>query len=139
MGIFYEVQGSMKVKDTRKTRKLLAELNDNLGEIDSEVVDNDDKTFTVNINGGMFCSYSTAEEVDTFIKAFGPHVVEVGYFDTCCENNEHSDLWVGKPDEVEKAIRASKVETARQAIKALTEEEWEALHDEVTDAHFWIG
>ena len=138
MGVWYGVQGSVKCRDSRRSRKVLAELTDGLGEIEAEVEDHDDKTFTVTLNGGMYCSYGTASDVDDKITALGPFAVEVGYFETNCED-EKGDLWVGKKADVEKAIRAALVREARDALKKLTAEEAEELLSEAQDPHFWIG
>lgn len=129
----------MKCRDTRRSRKVLAELTDGTGEIESEVIENpDDKTFTVELKGGMHCSYSTASDIDDKITALGPFAVEVGYFETTCED-EQGDLWVGKKADVEEAIRAALVREARDALKKLTAEEAEELLTEAQDPHFWIG
>jgi hypothetical protein len=138
MGVWYGVQGSVKCRDTRRSRKVLAELTDGLGEIEVEVEDHDDKTFTVEINGGMYCSYGTSSDVDDKIAALGPFAVAVGYFETLCED-EKGDLWVGKPADVEKAIRVALVRDAREALKKLTAEEAEELLSEAQAPHFWIG
>ena len=81
MGVWYGVQGNVKCRDSRRSRKVLTELTDGLGEIEVEVEDHDDKTFTVTLNGGMHCSYSTAADVDDKITALGAFAVEVGYFE----------------------------------------------------------
>jgi len=138
MGVWYGVQGSVKCRDSRRSRKVLAELTDGLGEIEVEVEDHDDKTFTVTLNGGMYCSYSTASDVDDKITALGPFAVEVGHFETDCEDQK-SDLWVGKKADVEKAIRLALVLEAREALKKLTAEEAEELLTEAQDPRFWIG
>ena len=124
MGLFYQIQGSMTVKDNKKTRKLLAALDDVLGQIDYEVVDNTEaKTFTVEINGGQFCTYGCADELDKALMAFDNHVVEVGHFDTCSENDEHSDLYVGPKADVEKRIREVLMSSAVSALELLTNAE----------------
>jgi hypothetical protein len=138
MGVWYGVQGSVKCRDTRQSRKVLAELTDGLGEIEAEVEDHDDKTFTVTLNGGMHCSYGTASDVDDKITALGPFAVEVGYFETDCEDQK-GDLWVGKKADVEKAIRSALVREARDALKKLTAEEAEEVLAEAQGPHFWIG
>jgi hypothetical protein len=138
MGVWYGVQGSVKCRDSRRSRKVLAELTDGLGEIEAEVEDHDDKTFTVTLNGGMHCSYGTASDIDDKITALGPFAVEVGYFETDCEDQK-SDLWVGKPANVEKSIRSALVRDARNALKKLTAEEAEEVLAEAQDPHFWIG
>jgi hypothetical protein len=138
MGVWYGVQGSVKCRDSRRSRKVLAELTDGLGEIEAEVEDHPDKTFTVTLNGGMHCSYSTASDIDDRITALGQFAVEVGYFETDCEDQK-GDLWVGKPADVEKAIRAALVREARDALKKLTAEEAEDVLAEAQDPHFWIG
>jgi len=137
MGVWYGVQGSVKCRDSRRSRKVLTELTDGLGEIEVEVEDHDDKTFTVNLNGGMHCSYSTAADVDDKITALGPFAIEVGYFETICED-EKGDLWVGKKADVEKAIREALVREARDALKKLTAKEAEVLLAEAQTPHFYI-
>jgi len=137
MGVWYGVQGSVKCRDSRRSRKVLAELTDGLREIEVEVEDHDDKTFTVTLNGGMHCSYSTAADVDDKITALGAFAVEVGYFETICED-EKGDLWVGKKSDVEKAIREALVHEARDALKKHTAKEAEILLAEAQTPHFYI-
>ena len=81
MGVWYGVQGSVKCRDSRRSRKVLAELTDGLGEIEVELEDHDDKTIT--LNGGMHCSYSPASDVDDTITALGLFAV---YSETNCED-----------------------------------------------------
>lgn len=97
----YSVKGSVRCHDTPHSRKVLDGLTDGLGEIEVEVHDHDDKTFTTQIAGGLHCSYSTASDLGSKITALGPFAIEVGYFETDYDG-EKGDLWVGKEADVQK-------------------------------------
>lgn len=123
MSCWYGLNGEVTVRDTRKSRKVLSELDEIIGEIESEVVDDAEaKTFTLKLSGGMSCSYSTASDIDDKLKEFGPFAVGVGYFETNCDD-EKNDLWVGEEKAVAQAIRESLVREASAAIAKLTPDE----------------
>ncbi len=64
---------------------MLVELTDGSGEIEVELEDHDDKTFTITLNSGMHCPYSTASDVDGKITALGSFAV---YSETNCEDEK---------------------------------------------------
>ena len=142
MGVWYAVEGEMRVKDTKKTRELLEQLEEDAStEMNVGVEEHDDKTMTVSICGGQQCSYSTCECIDNALIAFGPYLADKSKA-VCFRTNlddEEGEVWVGSEKAVKKGQRAALVDEAREAIRKLTPKEWEDLYEEVTDPHFWIG
>lgn len=139
MSSWYGIQGEVRCHDTPQSREVLQQLLDLVDRFDCqiEVDEKDDGSFTVLANAGEYCSGSTAMEMDDAILALGPYAIEVGYFATTYED-ETSDLWVGRPDEVAKAIRAAVVRDAKAAMKKLTAEEGEQLMLELASTPgFW--
>ena len=137
MSCWYSVDGEVKVKDTKQTRALVAELEHNCGEIEVSTEDHDDKTFTLTVSGGQMCSYTTATEIDATLEKFGPFVVgDAACFNTNCDD-EDGEVWVGKADKVAKGQANAKLEAARAAVKELTEDQAEQLVKEMQSPDFW--
>jgi hypothetical protein len=140
MGVWYGVNGEMKVKNTPEVRELVNVLEDNCGEIEVVWDDHKDGTATLSVSGGEQCSYSTAAYLDECLQNFGDHLADPNaafLFETRCDDDT-DEFWVGTDEAVKKAIRNALVENAREAIRKLTPNEWEALSAETMDANFWI-
>ena len=137
MGCWYSIEGEVKVKDNKKTRKLVEELEKNTGEIEVNTEDHDDGTFTLALSGGQMCSYTTATEIEATLVKFGPFVEgEAACFNTNCDD-EDGTCWVGTVEQVEKGRRKATMERAVAAVKELTEEEAEELVKQMQSPDFW--
>jgi hypothetical protein len=137
MGCWYSIEGEVKVKDNKKTRKLVEKLEENTGEIEVNTEDHDDGTFTLSLSGGQGCSYTTATEIDATLQEFGPFVVgDAACFHTNCDD-ELGEVWVGSEEQVKKGQAGAALDRARAAVKELTEEQAEALVKEMQSPDFW--
>jgi hypothetical protein len=129
MSIWYTVSGELQFWNTPEAEAAVKRLAGQTEQhrIDLHLIGVGGGQMKLAIRGSDRMTASTAVDIDEALQAMGPYVVRPAKIRTSCDYEE-DDYWVGKPKEIEEAVRREKIGEARKLLEGLTpEDRFEAI------------
>lgn len=133
MPAYFTIQGSVQVEDNATTQEICSGLMLRYEGISFQTVDvggDDGKSshtvLFLEINDGWEMSYVGIEQFINRLSRLSPFAIEVGVFETDTDGNKDT-IWIGKPEEVAAAKLEDKINTAREALDDLPDDERKKL------------
>lgn len=129
MSVSYEIPGVVfQMQDTTEARLQLSELRAELGEIQCTEDSPREGVLQVYLNGSDLFSASAAMRIEDRIFCLSPWILHAVKVVTYCADEE-AVLWLGPPEEVQKAQTEEARHNAYEAMKKLTPEDQKTVFE----------
>jgi len=126
------MSGSVKVRNVKKSQAIIKSLIEEYDDDELQVTsESKDGITTLEVSGGILCSYSTVREIENKLLELSPYAVgEAGRFDMKTGEDDKDILWIGTEEQIHKATRKKLITELTELYNQLTpEEQKEFLED----------
>lgn len=128
MGVFYEMSGSVEVKECPEVDSIIERFNEEGGpDLYIEKLEGiPEGQSTIQFVGGVYCSCLTIETLDDIVRELGEFVVKPGFINYEFDG-ERGKLYIGKEGDEEELVSADARDEIQNLIESLTTKDREIV------------